>query len=342
MIAILAALIVLQSPGVEPANPAANARTRTVLEYLVKLPAKGEKRILSGQFTDYGPGAKLVLCEEAFRQTGHWPAVIGLDYADYSRGHRLHTSTVNRLAIDYARSGGLVTISAHLPNPANPNGGGLRDKGVDLGTLLDTGHANHRRWIEQLDLLAAGLGELRDAGVVVLWRPFHEMNGNWFWWGGKDPVAFQNLWRQMFAYFSETKKLDNLLWVYGPNHGSKVAAYYPGDRFADVVGLDAYTDFVDPAHIKGYRELAAIPKPFGFTEFGPHGASNPPGDYDYPRLLSGINEHFPEAKFFMAWNGKWALSRNRNAKALLDNPEVINREDLPKGLASPRAALNQH
>ena len=63
----------------------------------------------------------------------------------------------------------------------------------------------------------------------------------------------------MFDYFTTTKKLDNLLWVYAPNHGDKVAAYYPGDRFADVVGLDAYTDFVDPAHIRGYRELAAIP-----------------------------------------------------------------------------------
>ena len=143
--------------------------------------------------------------------------------------------------------------------------------------------------MKQLDTLAAGLTELKDAGVVVLWRPFHEMNGNWFWWGGKDPAAFQKVWRHMFDYFTKTKGLDNLLWVYGPNHGEKVAAYYPGDRFVDVVGLDAYTDFVDPAHIRGYREVAAIPKPFGFTEFGPHGSSSPPGDYDYPRLLGGID-----------------------------------------------------
>ena len=47
--------------------------------------------------------------------------MIGLDYADYSQGrHRLHTATVDRVAIDYARQGGLVTISVHLPNPANP------------------------------------------------------------------------------------------------------------------------------------------------------------------------------------------------------------------------------
>ena len=331
-IAMLFALT--QTPAAEPANPSTNAKARAILDYLVKLPAKGEKRVLSGQFTDYGPGAKVALCEEAFRQSGRWPAMIGLDYADYSQGHRLHTKTVDRVAIDYARQGGLVTISVHLPNPANPDGGGLRDKGVDLDTLLTSGHENHRRWMEELDVMAAGLAELKEAGVVVLWRPFHEMNGNWFWWGGKDPAAFHRVWRHMFDYFSATKKLDNLLWVYAPNHGAKVADYYPGDRYADVVGLDAYTDFVDPSHIKGYRELAALPKPFGFTEFGPHGASNPPGDYDYPRLLAGIDEHFPKATFFLAWHGKWALAKNRNAKALLDNPEVVNREDLPKALGA--------
>ena len=334
---LLAILFLIESGpetrATEPANPSATARARAVLDYLSDLPSRPEKRVLSGQFTDYGPGAKLALCEEAFQQTGHWPAMIGLDYADYSEGrHRLHTQAVNRIAIDYARRGGLVTISVHLPNPANPKGGGLRDKGVDLETLLTPGHENHRRWMEQLDLMAAGLAELRDAGVVVLWRPFHEMNGDWFWWGGKEPEAFRKLWRQMFDHFTAARKLDNLIWVYGPNHGNKVAAYYPGDRFADVVGLDAYTDFVDPSHIKGYRELAALPKPFGLTEFGPHGASNPPGDYDYPRLLKGIDEHFPKTSFFLAWHGKWALAKNRNAKALLDSPKIVNREDLPRTL----------
>ena len=82
----------------------------------------------------------------------------------------------------------------------------------------------------------------------------------------------------MFEYFSTEKGLDNLLWVYAPNHGENTAKYYAGDRYVDIVGLDAYTDFIDPQHIKGYAEVAALPKPFGFTEFGPHGSQNPPGD----------------------------------------------------------------
>jgi len=185
----LALAILLLSPpraadASEPANLKASPRARAVLDYLGGLPRSAEKRLISGQFTNDGPGASLAMCEQAFAKTGHWPGMIGLDYCGFGTGG-LHTPTVNGLAIAYARQGGLVTLSVHLPNPANPNGGGLRDKGVDLATLLEPGHENHRRWLKELDIMAEGLAGLRDAGVV-LWRPFHEMNGGWFWWGGKD------------------------------------------------------------------------------------------------------------------------------------------------------------
>jgi hypothetical protein len=49
------------------------------------------------------------------------------------------------------------------------------------------------QWLEQLDLIAEGLLELKAAGVVVLWRPFQEMNGGWFWWGGPEALAWQEV-----------------------------------------------------------------------------------------------------------------------------------------------------
>ena len=149
-------------------------------------PQQADKRLLSGQFIDFGPTAKLAICTEIHEKTGHWPAMIGLDYADFAKGG-LETKSVNRVAIEYARQGGLVTISAHLYNPANPKGGGLRDQGVDLKKILAPGNAAHDRWMKELDIMAAGLKELQDADVVVLWRPFHEMNGDWFWWGARSP-----------------------------------------------------------------------------------------------------------------------------------------------------------
>src|SRR5580765_3380632 len=288
----------LAAHAAEPANRSATLQVRTILNYFHELSARKEgRRILSGQFSDFGDGANLRIMERIQERTGRWPGLIGVDYADFGRGS-LTYDTPNKVAIEYWKQGGLVTISAHMYNPANPKGGGLRDKGVDLNDLLVGGTEISQRWMQQLDLMAEGLKQLKDAGVVVLWRPFHEMNGGWFWWGAKDPQAFIKVWRHMFDYFSKTKRLDNLLWVYGPNHGQKTAAYCAGDHYVDIVGLDAYTDFIDPAHITGYQEVAAFPKPFGFSEFGPHGSENPPGDYDYLRFVDGVQKNFPKTCFF--------------------------------------------
>jgi mannan endo-1,4-beta-mannosidase len=315
-----------------PANPRANARAKAVLKYFQSLEARPDKRMASGQFSDFGHGADLRLATEIHGRTGHWPALLGADYA--GRGG-IATEAPNRAVLDYWNQGGLVTLSAHLYNPARTNAmfGGLRDQDVDLNALLDVGSETHARWIHELDQIADGLQQLQARGVVVLWRPFHEMNGGWFWWGGKDPQSFVKLWRQMFDYFTRTKGLDNLLWVYAPNHGTNTAVYYPGDRYVDLAGLDAYTDFVDTNHILGYPEIARLPKPFGFTEFGPHGPEKPPGDYDYRRFLAGVWTHFPLTVFFMSWNAKWSLGSNTNTTELLNDPRIINREDLPKRLS---------
>ena len=318
--------------ALEPANPHASVKARAILNYFQGLGSRPEKRLVSGQFTGFGRGTTLRLMDEIHDHTSQWAALVGTDYADFEHGS-LTFKAPNQAALQYWNLGGLVTISAHLYNPANPKGGGLRDQGVDLEMLLVPGTDTHTRWMQELDLIAAGLQELKDAGVVVLWRPFHEMNGAWFWWGAKDPDTFIKLWRQMFDYLSQTKGLDNLLWVYSPNHGNKTAAYYAGDHYVDLVGLDAYTDFVDTDHIKGYAEVAKIEKPFGFTEYGPHGPHNPPGDYDYRRFLDGVKKDFPKAVFFMSWDAKWSLARNNNVKELLADPWIVNRGDLPTGLA---------
>jgi len=324
-----------------PANANANAKARVLLDYVCSLPARPDKRLLSGQFTDFGNGANLRLLTQIHDLTGQWPALLGADYADLPRGS-LTCRAPNRAAIEYWNEGGLVTISAHLYNPANPKGGGLRDRGVELQSLLAPDSETHTRWMAELDLLAGGLQELKAAGVVVLWRPFHEMNGGWFWWGAKDPESFIRVWRHMFDYFSQTKGLDNLLWVYSPNHGAKTAAYYPGDNYVDLVGLDAYTDFVDPEHVKGQPEVARLPKPFGFTEFGPFGPQNPPGDYDYLHFLEGVTNHFPQAVFFMSWNWKWSLARNQHTQELLAHPWLVNRDDLPKPLVEQLRSNKPH
>jgi hypothetical protein len=92
----------VRTPAAEPANPQAAKKARAILDYIESLPQRADKRLISGQFCDAGPRARIGPCQEAFVKTGHWPAMIGLDYADFARGG-LSTYTVDRLAIEYAR-----------------------------------------------------------------------------------------------------------------------------------------------------------------------------------------------------------------------------------------------
>lgn len=321
--------------NLSPANPNLNPRARAILEYFQQLQAGSDLRLISGQFAGWsGSSAKMEVLGKIHQLTGRWPAMIGLDYCGWDEGAAaIHIDPVNKLARDYWRNGGLVNISWHAPNPANPKGGGLNDKGVKLSDLLTPGNETHERWMKSLDRIAAGLEELQQAGVVVIWRPLHEMNGHWFWWGAHEPADFIAVWRHMFDYFTQRKKLHNLIWAYGPNHGDKTGDYYPGDAYADLVGIDAYTDHIDPTRIKGYPEVAALGKPVGFTEYGPHGAQNPPGDYDFRRLLDGIAKHFPAMRHFLTWDQKWNPAENKFAREFYTDPRVITRETLPAGLA---------
>jgi mannan endo-1,4-beta-mannosidase len=95
-----------------------------------------------------------------------------------------------------------------------------------------------------LDSIAGFLGSLH--GIPVLFRPFHEHTGSWFWWGAREctPADYKALWRFTHDYLTRVKGLHNLLWVFntGDNVNS-VAAFlerYPGDDVVDVVSFDAY------------------------------------------------------------------------------------------------------
>ncbi len=316
-----------------PADPDLNPQGRAILTYFQQLQASPELKVVSGQFCGWSGSGSLKEVEKIQRATGQWPAMIGLDYCGWELGEAaIHVDPVNQLARAYWREGGLVTISWHAPNPSKPNGGGLKERGMQLADLLVAGPTRDR-WLQSLDRVAAGLQELQAAGVVVIWRPFHEMNGGWFWWGAQEPADFIAAWRQMFDYFTHTKQLHNLIWSYGPNHGKRTAEYYAGGAYVDLVGVDAYTDNIDPEHIRGYAEVAALGKPVGFTEYGPHAASNPPGDYDYRRLLDGIARNFPTARHFLCWNMRWNPAENQFAKEFYNDPRVITRAGLPAGLA---------
>ena len=326
-----------QAFAIEPANPNANSNVRLILNYFSSLKTKTDHRLVSGQFIGYSDGVNNYgVVTSIFNNTGKFVGIVGSDYAHWSPSHHIRYDYTNPELIKAWKAGSLVTLQVMMTNPANPDGGGLWDTGVDLNQLLVPGTATYSRWISEMDIIAAGLSQLQDSGVVVLFRPFHEMNGAWFWWGGKTTTLFVKVWKQMFDYFTTTKKLNNLLWVYGPMSGSSATSYYPGDTCVDITGFDAYTSTVSTSGIGGYSEMVQLGKPFGFTEFGPENASNPSGNFDYRLFINGLKTNFPAACFFLCWNDKWGMASNHYVNEALSDVYVANRDNLnwasPTGL----------
>jgi mannan endo-1,4-beta-mannosidase len=175
------------------------------------------------------------------------------------------------------------------------------------------------------------------ADAVVLFRPLHESNGDWFWWGQRDPAGFRSTWQGMARYLTDNKGLHNLLWVYSANRNlggplSDPTRLYPGHPDVDIVGLDIYDDNLSDAEPgePGYAALVALGKPFGITEYGP---ANWPmlhdGAVELPnnRVIQLIKQQYPETVLATAWyssNGNnWQISDKPDPSALLHDPWAI-------------------
>jgi mannan endo-1,4-beta-mannosidase len=114
------------------------------------------------------------------------------------------------------------------------------------------------------------LHKLRDKGVVVIFRPYHEMNGGWFWWGKQDGLG--ELWDALYEELTVKEKLDNLVWAFSIDREAPDAArYFPKKHKPDLVGTDMYEP--DPATPKFAGAKTILGKlapttPFAFTEVG--------------------------------------------------------------------------
>lgn len=111
-------------------------------------------------------------------------------------------------------------LSYHQANPAIGEPcdfkGGIISKLTDAQwqELLTPGTPLYQKWASQMDLLAGYLEQLQAAHIPVIFRPYHEMNGSWFWWGGRPGEAgYLALWQQIYAYYTEHHHLNNLLWA---------------------------------------------------------------------------------------------------------------------------------
>lgn len=149
--------------------------------------------------------------------------------------------------------GGVITISWHARSPLGAEKGAWDTTHGTVASILPGGsnHALFKSWLDELANFFLSLKGSKGEAIPVLFRPFHELTGNWFWWGRSacSPDQLKVLWRFTQYYLREEKKVHNLLYVYNTSGDFKTKEEflerYPGDDIVDMISFDAY-QYDDP------------------------------------------------------------------------------------------------
>jgi hypothetical protein len=241
-----------------PADKNATKETVNLYHNLKKTEGKG---ILIGHqdATAYGVGWKRKKNRSDIRDiTGEYPAVYGWDlsFIELDKSHNIdgvRFGKIRKLVKQAYLRGGVNTFSWHCHSPFEaPKGAWDTTKGT-VASILPGGvnFALYKSWLDEVAQFFLSLKGEHDELIPVLFRPFHELTGSWFWWGQNEctPDELKNIWRFTEIYLRDVKQVHNLLYVYNTgsefNNSTQFLERYPGDDFADVLSFDTY-QFNDP------------------------------------------------------------------------------------------------
>lgn len=182
--------------------------------------------------------------------SGDFPGVYGFEIGHIELGHQQNLDSVNfGLMTDLIKkayeSGGIITISWHPDNPATRKS--AWDPSPAVSEILEGGllHPKYQAWVAKVAEFMHGLKTKRGKPIPIVFRPFHEMNGSWFWWGHGNctPEEFQLLWKQTYNLLTKTYHVHNLLYCYSTDvvkNENEYLKFYPGDDYVDILGMDLY------------------------------------------------------------------------------------------------------
>lgn len=316
----------------KPCDPKALPCVQSLLEYLASIEGKA---ILTGQHTQ-SMGQEELVCIE--RETGKLPALCGFELLGYSPNVRLETGdeacvaevlenrgTLEK-AWEWAEKGGILTFTWHWFSPL-----GGRDKSFymektdfDASRVLIEGTPEREAFFHDMDHMAELLRPFCEKNVPILWRPFHECDGKWFWWGAKGQEVARGLFRTMQRYYTQHHHLHNLIWVWNNPHPEG----YVGDEYCDIISRDFYP----PAHQHSafeekWTELKAITtaeKGCAIAETG----VIPDGDDLASKGTPWL--------WYMTWSHGFCLTEEWNSfdalRALYHHPWAITLDKLPQGI----------
>ncbi|WP_260984607.1 glycosyl hydrolase [Paenibacillus xylanexedens] len=334
----------------------ATPETQLLMNYLTEV--YGHK-IISGQQEIYGggnDGNSELEFEWIHDLTGKYPAIRGFDFMNYNPLYGWEDGTTDRL-IDWVNNrGGIATASWHINVPRNFTTYQLGDfvdwkeatykpteTNFDTAKAVIPGTKEYQYVMMTIEDLAEQLQILQDNDVPVIFRPYHEAEGNgglngegaWFWWASAGADVYKKLWDMIYTELTETYDLHNLIWTYNSYVYSTSPAWYPGDDQVDLVGFDKYNTIYNR-----YDGLSGVPNEDAITSTF----------YQLVNLTNGKkmvamteNDTVPSVKnlteekagwlYFLPWYGEHLMSEAFNyastLKTLYQSDYVITLDELP-------------
>ncbi len=255
------------SPSQTLCNPNATLETRRLYAYLTSVYGK---HILSGQQEYCGshcynkdayqregkPVNYLESNEQEFtyiqENTGKQPAVRGIDFLFYNTTEPYFDDAPERVIAWYKDKGGIPTVTYHWNVPTDgkdstkgafyvesaANGGAFTT--FSATNAVKKGTWENDKINADLELIAGEFQKIQDAGVPVIFRPLHEAEGAWFWWGAEGPEACKALYRYVWNKLTNEYHLNNLIWEWTGSTSAYASDWYPGDEYVDLIGCDKY------------------------------------------------------------------------------------------------------
>ncbi len=224
-------------------NKNARPEVKRVLDYLEE---NRGKKIILGQHTQTMAQEELAHIKEI---TGDLPALCGFELLGYSPNINYGESGEEcvkeadeakgtlKKAWEWAGKGGLITFTWHWFSPLGGRDKSFFTENTDFNAVraVTEGTPENTALLSDMDYMAGLLRPFCDEHIPILWRPFHENDEKWFWWGGNGEAA-RKLYRIMYERYTNHFGLDNLIWVF--NAAKK--EHYPGDDIIDIITRDMY------------------------------------------------------------------------------------------------------
>ncbi len=330
-------------------NIKTNAETRNLYKNMLSLP---NGHFMFGHQDDlsYGIGWKYELGRsDVMECTGSYPAVFGWDIAGLEKNSPVNIDSVpfdymKKVIIKAYHMGGVNTISWHMDNPATKNSAWDTTRAVY--TILPGGI--HHEWFKsQLDKVAHFINELKVGFIVkkhipILFRPFHEHTGKWFWWGKGNCTAeeYKALYTFTHDYLVKEKNLNNLLFTYSPDifeTKEQYLEFYPGDTYVDILGIDDYHDVGLNGKIEDLTKRLVLlgeiakskNKPYAITETGFE--SIPQTDWWTTKLLKAImdNEMSRGISYVLVWRNANSKHQYAPNKGHISEVDFVKFKNLP-------------